>query len=103
MSLRPNKQHNIQEIVAHSIQSLKSCGILRQDDRIPVIYPVLLRHAYVIYDKHRKRAVEKIHKFLNARGVYSFGRYGSWIYSSMEDAVLQGKKFAEKLAGDGGR
>jgi protoporphyrinogen oxidase len=103
VSLRPNKQHNIQEIVAHSIQSLKSCGILRQDDRIPVIYPVLLRHAYVIYDKHRKRAVEKIHKFLNARGVYSFGRYGSWIYSSMEDAVLQGKEFAEKLAGDGGR
>jgi protoporphyrinogen oxidase len=97
VSLRPQSQHDVDQLVSQSIAALKQSGILRMDDKIPVIYPVLLPYAYVIYNKERQNAVAKIQKYLQAHDVFSFGRYGSWIYSSMEDAVLQGKEFAEKI------
>ena len=34
---------------------------------------------------------------LKEQSVYSVGRYGEWKYSSMQEAVLDGKKIAEKL------
>jgi len=54
--------------------------------------------AYVLYDAHRKKALPLISRFLQKNRIYSIGRYGSWEYSSIEDAVRQGKKIAEKVA-----
>ena len=94
ISLRPNVSHNISDITDTAIQALRKCKILRQDDQIHTVYPVLLKYAYVIYNSDRKKTVDRIQNRLSKYDVYSFGRYGSWIYSSMEDAVLQGKEFA---------
>jgi len=54
-------------------------------------------HAYVIYDQWRDNNIEKLHKVLNQKSIYSIGRYGEWKYSSMEDAIIDGKKIAEKI------
>ncbi|HEY4492715.1 MAG TPA: FAD-dependent oxidoreductase, partial [Acidobacteriota bacterium] len=97
VSLKPEESVNVQQWVDLSILALRKSGVLKADDKIVTCYPILLKYAYVVFNHERKRAVEKILRYLNARGVYSFGRYGSWIYSSMEDAVLQGKEFAEKM------
>jgi protoporphyrinogen oxidase len=56
-----------------------------------------IKHAYVIYDAWREKNLPKIHKRLQEESVYSVGRYGEWKYSSMQEAVLDGKKVAEKL------
>ncbi len=100
-SLRSDRSHDVNDLVRQTTESLKSCGLLRSGDRILAGMPVLLKYAYVVYNSARKKAVERIHHYLNARDVYSFGRYGSWIYSSMEDAVLEGKQHAEKLQESG--
>lgn len=100
VSLRPDENVDIEKSVDCSIAALRRTGILRSEDKIVTRQPVLLKYAYVIFDHERKRAVERILRYLNSKDVYSFGRYGSWIYSSMEDAVLQGKEFAEKLKAD---
>lgn len=97
VSIRPDRPCNVEEITQQSITALRQCGILRPDDKLVATYPILLPYAYVIYNRARSRSVARIHRFLNNKGIYSFGRYGSWIYSSMEDAILQGKEFAEKL------
>ena len=97
VSLRPNRSHDIQALVKQIIDSLKQSGILRSEDRIVAQYPVLLPYAYVVYNGTRKKAVERIQRYLKARNVFSFGRYGSWVYSSMEDAVLEGKQHADML------
>ena len=97
ISLRPDRTHDIPALVQQTIDSLKQTGILNSDDKIIAQHPVLLPYAYVVYNSARKKAVERIQHYLNARNVYSFGRYGSWIYSSMEDAVLEGKQQAETL------
>ena len=54
-------------------------------------------HGYVIYDHEYAPAREIILGALAARGVISTGRYGKWIYASMEDALLDGRAAARAL------
>lgn len=54
-------------------------------------------HAYVIYDHWREKNLTNLLTSLEASSVYSIGRYGEWKYSSMQEAVLDGKKIADSL------
>ena len=56
-----------------------------------------INHAYVIYDQWHAEHLPAVHKRLQEQSVYSVGRYGAWKYSSMQEAVLDGKKIAEQL------
>ena len=58
---------------------------------------ISIPHAYVIYDFWREKNLPKIHETLRSDNIYSIGRYGAWKYSSMQEAVLDGKKMAEEL------
>jgi protoporphyrinogen oxidase len=99
ISLRPDEQHNIQELTDQAIKALKECKIVRKGDKIVTTYPIVLKYAYVIYNKARSKTVAHLQNYLNLHDVFSFGRYGSWVYSSMEDAVIQGKNTAERILG----
>jgi hypothetical protein len=54
-------------------------------------------HAYVRFDSARAQSVETARRFLQSRGVSSIGRYGSWTYASMEDALVEGQEAALSL------
>jgi len=54
-------------------------------------------HAYVIYDQWREKNLAKLLHKLEESSVHSVGRYGAWKYSSMQEAVLDGKKIADAL------
>lgn len=54
-------------------------------------------HAYVIYDFWRERHIEKIHERLRSYNIHAIGRYGAWKYSSMQEAVLEGRDMANSL------
>lgn len=97
VSLRSEQQHDVQALVTQTVDALKRSKILREDDRILTVHPILLKYAYVIYNSDRRKTVARIQRMLKKRDVHSFGRYGSWEYSSMEDAILQGKATAEQL------
>ncbi len=68
--------------------------ILNESDRILVEKCFDIKCAYVIYDKNRTKAVNGIKNYLQENDVYTIGRYGSWEYSGMEDAMIQGKEIA---------
>ncbi len=68
--------------------------ILNESDRILVEKCFDIKCAYVIYDKNRTTAVSQIKNYLQENDVYTIGRYGSWEYSGMEDAMIQGKELA---------
>jgi len=57
-----------------------------------------LDHAYVIYDGWREKNLPRLLALLAEKDIHSVGRYGSWKYSSMQEAVLDGKKAAEMLS-----
>ena len=57
-----------------------------------------IKHAYVIYDTWREKYLPKLHAQLSELNVFSIGRYGEWKYSSMQEAILDGKKIADQIA-----
>ena len=67
------------------------------DDEIITKRIMHINHAYVIYNHWREKNLKKLHQKLHDCSVYSVGRYGEWKYSSMQEAVLDGKKIAEQL------
>ena len=56
-----------------------------------------LHHAYVIYDQWREKNLAKLLTTLQDLTIHSVGRFGEWKYSSMQEAVLDGKKVAETI------
>jgi len=72
-------------------------GLLSPRDRIRAKDVNYIKYGYPIYDRPYRAARQKILKFLRGNGVIPCGRYGSWTYMSMEDAIWDGKKAAESL------
>lgn len=58
-----------------------------------------ISHAYVIFDFWREKNLPLLLNTLETEKVHSIGRYGAWKYSSMQEAVLDGKTMAEQLTG----
>ncbi len=55
-------------------------------------------HAYVIFDAWRDAHLPGLLDQLAAEyHIYSAGRYGGWKYSSMQDAILEGRQIAASL------
>lgn len=78
-------------------EDLIAAEILNESDKIISEKCFDIKCAYVIYDKNRTRIVEQINNFLRENDIYSIGRYGSWEYSGMEDAMIQGKRTANEI------
>ena len=83
------------------LQGLRDCAVLRPGDRILAREWAPIPYGYVIYDFDRAAAVAAIFRELDRLGVASIGRYGAWKYSFMEEALLDGKACARRLAGRG--
>ncbi|HNQ49880.1 MAG TPA: FAD-dependent oxidoreductase [Candidatus Omnitrophota bacterium] len=83
---------------ASSIAHLYSLGILKKKDRILCRDINDIRYGYPLYDRHHREACAAIECFLRSHRVIPAGRYGSWKYHSMENAILEGKRAAEEIA-----
>jgi len=83
--------------VSRAMKDLKKCGIISRESDVEVCLPMDIKYGYALYDSSRSHAVQIIKNYLEKSGIYSIGRYGSWRYMSMEDAILEGKAVAERL------
>ena len=79
------------------LEGLKAVDVVARDAEIVSHLITPLRYSYVIYDHNRQDSVSVIQKFLRDHNIYSIGRYGAWEYSSMEDAMSEGKTCAKEL------
>lgn len=78
---------------------LVAMGVIRAREAIRFARVRRIDHAYVVFDQHHDEAVATIRPWLEAHGIRSIGRYGSWTYASMEDALLAGREEAKRSAG----
>jgi hypothetical protein len=69
---------------------LRERGWLDDDTQVEVEVARHLKYGYVVFDQHYFPAKEAIFPWLQQQGVHSLGRYGAWVYSSMEDALWDG-------------
>jgi protoporphyrinogen oxidase len=98
ISYPPSNPPSLENVREQTLATLISCGILRRGDKILAEKTILIKHAYVIYDRFRSRHLPRIMQFLRSNHICPLGRYGRWEYATMEDAILQGKEAAEALS-----
>ena len=75
---------------------LVEMGLIECASQIRFMHPRRIQNAYVIYDFNYHESRRTLMTFLQECGIESIGRYGDWNYSSMEDALLDGKRLAER-------
>lgn len=57
-----------------------------------------IEYAYVVFDEAYAGAREALFAHLEGLGIRSCGRYGAWIYNSMEDSIIAGLEAAQWLS-----
>ena len=92
------KQENEKKFITRAKKDLIKAGILKTEREILVEHREPIEYAYVIYDRNRDKNLAIIQGYLREKNIYSVGRYGGWKYSTMEEAILEGKGVAEKIA-----
>lgn len=85
------------QIVKKNLDDLISIGFLTSKSKIEIISNKILENAYSIPLINNKKYLESIKDYLKKKQIITIGRYGKWEYSSMEDAILNGKKVAEEV------
>jgi protoporphyrinogen oxidase len=86
------------DLVERALAGMRRAGIVGEGEEPLVADVIDMPFAYVLHDRARLRALPVLHGFLDAHGIRSVGRYGGWRYSSMEEALLGGRKLAESLS-----
>ena len=97
VSVRQGARVSARVLVGRVKQGLVWAGLLRRGERLLAEKVLFIPHAYVIYDREHRANVALIQRFLRTKGIRSIGRYGSWEYSAMEDAMLAGKRAAGQV------
>jgi len=83
-------------IVDRVVNDLMTAGIINREHRIEFTDVQDVRYGYVIFDHHRAKTVEQLKDFYMRHHIITAGRYGSWEYQWMDDAILDGKRAAEQ-------
>jgi protoporphyrinogen oxidase len=87
-----------EDVVPEAVRAMVAAGALSSADDLAFAELKELKYAYVVFDDHYYDAVGTLTRWLESHGIYPRGRYGSWIYNSMEDSILAGREVAQKLS-----
>jgi protoporphyrinogen oxidase len=85
-----NGTPNLHEI----LQALENIGAITAARDVSHVDIREIEYAYVIFDDAHEESTRTIHRWLECVGIRSCGRYGAWIYNSMEDSIIQGMEAA---------
>ena len=94
----PDETIDIDAVIRRSVDLLQRSGLVPEEARLRSVYPIKIRCAYVIHDRHRRSFLPEAERYLARHGILSVGRYGAWEYSAMEDAIWHGMTAADRAA-----
>ncbi len=97
VAVEPGAPVDQERLFERARAGLLRAGILERSDRIVARACFHIDPAYVIYDRHRRRALPRLLEALGAHGIHSAGRYGGWYYNSMEDSLADGRALAHAI------
>lgn len=79
---------------AEVARGLVEVGALARAEDLAFTQVHEIEHAYVVFDDDHGPATALLHRWLASVGIRSCGRYGAWVYNSMEDSMIQGREAA---------
>ena len=97
VSRRPGSEVGCRRLWGEVRAGLEKAGLMEKGEEPGVLDVIHIPYAYVLYDHRRAKVLPPLLRELESRGVSSIGRYGAWEYSSMEDALFQGRETARRL------
>ena len=80
-----------------TLKNLEKDGIISNDMKLVDYSTIVMDPAYVHINSDTVKKIDKVKEKLGKEGIYTIGRYGAWIYNSMEDSMVSAKELAEKL------
>lgn len=80
-----------------TLKNLKKSGIIDDDMSLVDYETIIMDPAYVHVETETTKKIDNLKDKFKSKGVYTIGRYGAWIYNSMEDSMVVAKDLAEKL------
>jgi protoporphyrinogen oxidase len=84
-----------EDLIDPVIADLRRTGVLRDGDAVISRHAMMVRHANVIFDLDRAKALETVHGYLRDIGVDYCGRYGDWGYMWTDESYISGERAAE--------
>jgi protoporphyrinogen oxidase len=94
VGLKLSQSFNQETLLKQILNDLKECNIITDHKLIEHQF-ILMNPAYVHITKESKGLYDEWNIQNNPKNIYSIGRYGSWIYCSIEDNIIQAKETAE--------
>ncbi len=88
----------LDDVMPDVTQALAAAGAINSVDDVLFAELKELKYAYVVFDDNYYDAVGTITRWLESNDIYPRGRYGSWIYNSMEDSLMAGRDVARRIA-----
>ncbi|HUT53215.1 MAG TPA: FAD-dependent oxidoreductase [bacterium] len=89
---------DIKYFATRAASEFRSLPLYRdQEHKIEEMEPLLIEHGYVVYNRARRERLPGIMAYLRDQGIEPVGRYGRWEYSTMEEAIREGREAAEGL------
>ena len=80
-----------------TLKNLEKDGIISSDMKLVDYSTIVMDPAYVHINGDTVKHLDKVKEKLANDKIYTIGRYGAWIYNSMEDSMVSAKDLAEKL------
>lgn len=90
-------EEEIKKQLKLTLENLEKIGITDKDTELEEYVSLIMDPAYVHINTKTNKKIDKLKDTLSENGIYTIGRYGAWIYNSMEDSMLKAKELAEKL------
>jgi len=97
VELASRGRERLDTILRDVLPLLVDSGAMRHPDDLNFATLERINPAYVVFDRHYQRARQTLHTFFADHDIYPRGRYGSWDYGSMEDAMCDGREVAKLL------
>ena len=80
-----------------SVRLLREMGFISGEDAIVFMDYRCIENGYVIFHQEYVEDMAMVEQWCRDNGVMLAGRYGRWVYSAMEDALLDGMGAAETV------
>ena len=97
ISYSPYKRIDKEKIVERVVNDLILANYIDRNDEILAEDVVDIEYAYIVPDIDYKSKIKKAFDFLESNRIYSAGRFAEWEYYDTDDAILSGKRIAERI------
>ncbi len=98
-SFSEHKQEDLASLMDRSVKGLDTVGLLAKNAEVESRFEMTVDYGYPVPCLERDLALRTIQPALEAKGIYSRGRFGGWKYevSNMDHSVMQGVEWAERM------